>query len=149
MITAYYQHFQIFLGIVLCVFGVCISNPIYLIYSSVSVITQEWDKQYTIGYVEGAISQSFQEGIVLFGVTLLLQIANYFKGKKVQLRIITILIIARMGYLFILQSTQVILQFIDLSSPEVYYYLIYFDFFILPILNTIDKITRITQYLHL
>ena len=143
VITAYYQHFQIFLGIVLCVFGFCIFNPIFLIYSSVSVIKQEWYRQYTIGYVAGAISQSFQEGIVLFGVTLLLQIANYFKGKKVQLRIITILIIARMGYLFIFQFTQAILQFIDISSPEVYYYLIYFDFFILPILNTIDTITRV------
>ena len=45
--------------------------------------------------------QSFQEGIVLFGVTLLLQMANYFKGKKVQLRIRIILIIGRMGYLVI------------------------------------------------
>ena len=116
VITAYYQHFQIFLGIVLCMFGFCIFNPIFLIYSSVSVITQEWYKQYLIGYVAGAISQSFQEGIVLFGVTLLLQIANYFKGKKVQLRIITILIIARMGYIFILQFAQVILQFTDISS---------------------------------
>ena len=124
-------------------FGFCIFNPIFLIYSSVSVITQEWYRQYTIGYVAGAISQSFQEGIVLFGVTLLLQIANYFKGKKVQLTIITILIIARMGYLFIFQFTQAMLQFIDLSSPEVYSYLICFDFFILPILNSIDTITRV------
>ena len=151
VITAYYQHFQIFLGIVLCVFGFCIFNPIFLIYSSVSVIKQEWDRQYTIGYVAGAISQSFQEGIVLFGVTLLLQIANYFKGKKVQLRIITILIIARMGYIFIFQSTQVILQLIDLNSPQslfslsqtVNFYSIYADFFILPILNAIDTITRV------
>ena len=145
VITAYYQHFQIFLGIVLCVFGFCIFNPIYLIYSSVSVITQEWDKQYLIGYVAGAISQSFQEGIVLFGVTLLLQIANYFKGKKVQLRIITILIIARMGYLIIFQFTQAFLQFIDLSSlwQTVNSDLIIADYFILPILNAIDTITRV------
>ena len=145
VITAYYQHFQIFLGIVLCVFGFCIFNPIYLICSSVSVIKQEWDRQYTIGYVAGAITQSFQEGIVLFGITLLLQIANYFKGKKVQLRIITILIIARMGYLFILQLTQVILQFIDLSSlsQTVNSYLIYADLYIFPILNAIDTITRV------
>ena len=144
MITAYYQHFQIFLGIVLCMFGFCIFNPIFLIYSSVSVITQEWDRQYTIGYVAGAISQSFQEGIVLFGVNLLLQIANYFKGKKVQLRIITILIIARMGYLFILQFTQAFLQFIDMSSlsQRVIFYTIY-TLFILPILNAIDTITRV------
>ena len=133
VITAYYQHFQIFLGIVLCMFGFCIFNPIFLIYSSVSLVKQEWDKQYTIGYVAGAISQSFQEGIVLFGVTLLLQIANYFKGKKVQLIIITILIIARMGYLFILQSTQVILQFIDLSLSQTVnftYYILFFIFFL-------------------
>ena len=150
VITAYYQHFQIFTGIVLCMFGFCIFNPIFLIYSSVSVIKQEWDRQYTIGYVAGAISQSFQEGIVLFGVTLLLQIANYFKGKKVQLRIITILIIVRMGYLFIFQSTQVILQFIDLSLSQklpnafysinryliIYYSLVFF-------FNVIDAITRV------
>ena len=152
VITAYYQHFQIFLGIVLCVFGFCIFNPIFLIYSSVSVITQEWDRQYTIVYVAGAISQSFQEGIVLFGVTLLLQIANYFKGKKVQLRIITILIIARMGYLFIFQLAQVILQFIDLSlSKRVPYpfdpylisnYLIFYYSIVL-FLNAIDTITRV------
>ena len=142
VITAYYQHFQIFLGIVLCMFGFCIFNPIYLIYSTVSVIKQEWDKQYTIGYVAGAISQSFQEGIVLFGVTLLLQIANYFKGKKVQLRIITILIMARMGYLFILQLTQVILQFNEISSSH-YPYLRFTDFYILPILNVIDTIARV------
>ena len=136
VITAYYQHFQMF--------GFCIFNPIFLIYSSVSVITQEWDRQYTIGYVAGAISQSFQEGIVLFGVTLLLQIANYFKGKKVQLIIITILIIARMGYLFILQFTQAFLQFIDMSSlsQRVIFYTIY-TLFILPILNAIDTITRV------
>ena len=36
VITAYYQHFQIFLGIVLCVFGFCIFNTIFLIYVSVS-----------------------------------------------------------------------------------------------------------------
>ena len=152
VITAYHQHFQIFLGIVLCMFGFCIFNPIFLIYSSVSVITQEWDKQYLIGYVAGAISQSFQEGIVLFGVTLLLQIANYFKGKKVQLIIITILIIARMGYLFIFQFTQVILQFIDLSlsqklpySFDPYYinsYLISYYSIVL-FLNVIDTITRV------
>ena len=144
VITAYYQHFQIFLGIVLCMFGFCIFNPIFLIYSSVSVIKQEWYRQYLIGYVAGAISQSFQEGIVLFGVTLLLQIANYFKGKKVQLRIITILIIARMGYIFIFQSTQVILQFNVLRlSQTLYSYLIYADLYILPILNTIDTTTRV------
>ena len=152
VITAYYQHFQIFLGIVLCMFGFCIFNPIFLIYSSASVITQEWYRQYLIGYVAGAISQSFQEGIVLFGVTLLLQIANYFKGKKVQLRIITILIIARMGYIFIFQSTQIILQFIDLnSSPKLPYafdsyfinrYLIFYYSIVLP-LNAIDTITRV------
>ena len=142
VITAYYQHFQIFTGIVLCMFGFCISNPIYLIYSSASVITQEWYRQYLIGYVAGAISQSFQEGIVLFGVTLLLQIANYFKGKKVQLRIITILIIARMGYLFILQFTQVILQFNEISL-FLYPYLTFTDFYILPIFNAIDTITRV------
>ena len=142
VITAYYQHFQIFLGIVLCMFGFCIFNPIFLIYSSVSVITQEWDKRYTIGYLAGAISQSFQEGIVLFGVTLLLQIANYFKGKKVQLRIITILIIARMGYLFIFQFTQVILQFNEIGL-SLYPYLISADFLILPILNSTDTITRV------
>ena len=150
VITAYYQHFQIFTGIVLCMFGFCIFNPIFLIYSSVSVIKQEWDREYTIGYVAGAISQSFQEGIVLFGVTLLLQIANYFKGKKVQLRIVTILIIARMGYIFIFQSTQVILQFIDLSLSQklpnafysinryliIYYSLVFF-------FNVIDAITRV------
>ena len=143
VITAYYQHFQIFLGIVLCMFGFCIFNPIFLIYSSVSLVNKEWDRQYLIGYVAGAISQSFQEGIVLFGVTLLLQIANYFKGKKVQLRIITILIIARMGYIFIFQLAQVILPFIDLNSPEVYPYSIIADFLILPILNVIDTITRV------
>ena len=145
VITAYYQHFQIFLGIVLCVFGFCIFNPIFLIYSSVSVITQEWDRQYLIGYVAGAISQSFQEGIVLFGVTLLLQIANYFKGKKVQLRIITILIIARMGYIFIFQFTQVILHFIDLSSllQKSPIYLIYIYYLTLPMLNAIDTISRV------
>ena len=147
VITAYYQHFQIFLGIVLCMFGFCIFNPIFLIYSSVSVITQEWDNQYTIGYVAGAISQSFQEGIVLFGVTLLLQIANYFKGKKVQLRIITILIIARMGYIFILQFSTVILHFIDISSlwqkSPIYPYLNYIYYLTLPILNAIDTITRV------
>ena len=152
VITAYYQHFQIFLGIVLCMFGFCIFNPIFLIYSSVSVIKQEWYNQYLIGYVAGAISQSFQEGIVLFGVTLLLQIANYFKGKKVQLRIITILIIARMGYIFIFQSTQVILQFIDLNSSQkrlypvdsyfINGYLIFYYSIVLP-LNTIDTITRV------
>ena len=142
VITAYYQHFQIFLGIVLCMFGFCIFNPIFLIYSSVSVITQEWDKQYSIGYIAGAISQSFQEGIVLFGVTLLLQIANYFKGKKVQLRIITILIMTRMGYLFIFQFTQVILQFNEISLSR-YSYLTFADFYILPILNAIDTITRV------
>ena len=145
MITAYYQHLQIFLGIVLCMFGFCIFNPIFLIYSSVSVITQEWDKRYLTGYVAGAISQSFQEGIVLFGVTLLLQIANYFKGKKVQLRIITILIIARMGYLFIFQFTQAFLLFIDISSlwqkSPIYLYLIYIYY--LTILNAIDTITRV------
>ena len=144
VITAYYQHFQIFLGIVLCMFGFCIFNPIFLIYSSVSVITQEWDRQYTIGYVAGAISQSFQEGIVLFGVTLLLQIANYFKGKKVQLGIITILIIARMGYLFIFQFTQAFLLFNEISlSLTLYPYLINADFYILPILNAIDTTTRV------
>ena len=147
VITAYYQHFQIFLGIVLCMFGFCIFNPIFLIYSSVSVIKQEWDRQYLIGYVAGAISQSFQEGIVLFGVTLLLQIANYFKGKKVQLRIITILIIARMGYIFIFQFTQAFLLFIDLSSlwqkSPIYRYLIYIYYLIIPILNAIDTITRV------
>ena len=147
VITAYYQHFQIFLGIVLCMFGFCIFNPIFLIYSSVSVITQEWDNQYLIGYIAGAISQSFQEGIVLFGVTLLLQIANYFKGKKVQLRIITILIMAKMGYLFIFQLAQVILQFIDISSllqkSPIYLYLIYIYSLTLPMLNGIDTITRV------
>ena len=51
VITAYYQHFQIFTGIVLCMFGFCIFNPIYLIYSSVSVIKQEWHKLYLIGYI--------------------------------------------------------------------------------------------------
>ena len=153
VITAYYQHFQIFLGIVLCMFGFCIFNPIFLIYSSVSLVNKEWDRQYTIGYVAGAISQSFQEGIVLFGITLLLQIANYFKGKKVQLRIITILIIARMGYIFIFQSTQVIFQFIDISSlsqrvlyPFYSYYIngyiiIYYS--IVLFLNAIDTITRV------
>ena len=126
-------------------FGFCIFNPIFLIYSSVSVIKQEWYRQYTIGYVAGAISQSFQEGIVLFGVTLLLQIANYFKGKKVQLIIITILIIARMGYLFILQFSIVILHFIDISSlsQKVDFFTIYADFLILIILNAIDTITRV------
>ena len=145
VITAYYQHFQIFLGIVLCMFGFCIFNPIFLIYLSVSVITQEWDRQYLIGYVAGAISQSFQEGIVLFGITLLLQIANYFKGKKVQLRIITILIIARMGYLFIFQFSQAFLQFNEISlSQTLYPYLIInADFYILPILNAIDTTTRV------
>ena len=142
VITAYYQHFQIFLGIVLCMFGFCIFNSIFLIYSSVSVITQEWDKQYSIGYIAGAISQSFQEGIVLFGVTLLLQIANYFKGKKVQLRIITILIMTRMGYLFIFQLAQVILQLNDISLL-LDSYLIIADYMILPILNAIDTITRV------
>ena len=147
VITAYYQHFQIFLGIVLCMFGFCIFNPIFLIYSSVSVITQEWDNQYTIVYIAGAISQSFQEGIVLFGVTLLLQIANYFKGKKVQLRIITILIIARMGYLIILQFSTVILQLINISSlwqkSPIYLYLNYIYYLTIPILNAIDTITRV------
>ena len=142
VITAYYQHFQIFLGIVLCMFGFCIFNPIFLIYSSVSLVNKEWDRQYIIGYVAGAISQSFQEGIVLFGVTLLLQIANYFKGKKVQLRIITILIMAKMGYIFIFQFSQVILQFNEIRL-SVYPYLINADFYILPILNAIDTITRV------
>ena len=79
-----------------------------------------------------------------------MQIANYFKGKKVQLRIITILIIARMGYVFIFQFTQVILQFIDISSlwqkssiTKSHIYFIYIYSFILPILNAIDIITRV------
>ena len=147
VITAYYQHFQIFLGIVLCMFGFCIFNPIYLIYSSVSLTKKEWDGQYLIGYIAGAISQSFQEGILLFGVTLLLQIAIYFKGKKVQLRIITILIITRMGYLFIFHFITVILHFIDISSISqtlpVYFPFINTDFFTLPFVNVIDTITRV------
>ena len=64
---------------------------------SVSISHFESGIVFLIVYAAGAISQSFQEGNVLFGVTLLLQIANYFKGKKVQLRIITILIMAKMG----------------------------------------------------
>ena len=48
VITAYHQHFQISLGIVLCMFGFCIFNPIFLIYSSISLVNKEWDKQNTI-----------------------------------------------------------------------------------------------------
>ena len=146
VIIAYYQHFQIILGIVLCVFGFCIFNTIFLIYVSVSVINQEWVKQYLIGYFADAMVQSFQEGIVLFGVTLLLQIANYFKGKKVQLRIIVLLIIARMGYRFLLE---VFLLFINVSSlllPLPFFItrvLYLFIFLISPFIYTIDTITRV------
>ena len=92
--------------------------------------------------------QSFQEGIVLFGVTLLLQMANYFKGKKVQLRIIIIVIIGRMGYLVIFQFIQVIFQFNDsrllqsLQNP-IGPYLAKYDYLIFTFLNAIDTITRV------
>ena len=62
------------------------------------------------------IRSVIQEGIVLFGVTLLLQIANYFKGKKVLLKIIIILIIIRMGYILCLEFGQYLIRFIDLTS---------------------------------
>ena len=92
--------------------------------------------------------QSFQEGIVLFGVTLLLQIANYFKGKKVQLRIIIIVIMGRMGYLVVFQFGQVIFQFNDTRLLQalpnsIGPYLAKYDYLILTFLNTIDTITGV------
>ena len=118
ILTAYYQHFQIFVGIILCMFGFCVFNTISLVYMSVFVFSQtlqEWEYKIIMGYLTDAIAQSFQEGIVLFGVTLLLQIANYFKGKKTQLNIIIILIIVRMGYVLCLEFSQYLIQFIDLA----------------------------------
>ena len=52
-----------------------------------------------------------------------------------------------MGYIFIFQFTQVILQSIDISSlwqkSPIHPYLIYLYYLTLPILNTIDAITRV------
>ena len=148
VITAYYQHFQIFLGIVLCMFGFCVFNPISLIYTSVFV-SQEGRYEIIMGYLAGAIAQSFQEGIVLFGVTLLLQIANYFKGKKVQLNIIIILILTRMGYVLCLEFSQYIIQFIDLTwlsqtfPFRPVYYISSNKYLIIFIVYAIDLITRV------
>ena len=53
----------------------------------------------------------------------------------------------RMGHLFIFQFTQAFLLFIDMSSlwqkSPIYRYLIYIYYLTIPILNTIDTITRV------
>ena len=79
VIIAYYQHFQIFMGIILNILGFCIFNSIYQIYMSVYVKNIQIGMQCIVGFVAGAFAEAFQEGIILFGVTLLLQIAYYFK----------------------------------------------------------------------
>ena len=90
---------------------------------------------------------SFQEGIVLFGVTLLLQMANYFKGKKVQLRIRIILIIGRMGYLVIFSLSKLFSSLMTHAYCSHYKshlsLLAKYDYLIFTFLNTIDAITRV------
>ena len=102
VMTGYYQHFQVFLGIVMCILGFNVFNFVFQIYLSVTVLKQDWGRQYQLSFIVGAFTLAFQEGIMLFGLTLLLQIANYFSNRKFHFKRITIAIILRIMYVFLL-----------------------------------------------
>ena len=108
VITGYYQHFQITLGIVMCMLGFNVSNVIYQIYLTISVNRKEWGRQYELGVVAGAVTQSFKEGILLFGICLSLQINNYFTRKRFHFRRLCVAILLRMVYIILFKCVSVI-----------------------------------------
>ena len=78
----------------------------------------------------------------------MLQIANYFKGKKTRLNIIIILIIVRMGYVLCLEFSQYLIQFIDVVwLPQRFPFLPVFyisnNKYLIFIVYGIDLITRV------
>ena len=138
VITGYYQHFQVTLGIVLCMLGFNVSNVIYQIYLTTSVIRNEWGRQYQLGVVAGAATQSFQEGILLFGICLSLQVINYFTRKRFYFRTICIAILARMVYVVLLKCVSVISPEL-ITNGEISMYITLALF----CLNGIDVLTRV------
>ena len=103
VMTAYYQHFQVALAIVFCILGFNVFNFIFQLYLSVSVAKDEWDREYEIGYYTGVIAQVFQEAIMLFGLTLVLQFDYYFKDEKFEFKRFLIAIVLRVIYLLNLE----------------------------------------------
>ena len=148
VIIAYYQHFQIFMGIILNILGFCIFNSIYQIYMSVYVKNIQIGMQCIVGFVAGAFAEAFQEGIILFGVTLLLQIAYYFKEKNVHLNIIITVIMVRISYVFMLELSVVLIRIFGAIGypyiPSLIDEVLYFgEYYIHRYLYTFDTITRV------
>ena len=68
----------------------------------ITVGKDDWKNQFQVSYASGPIVHSFQEDILLFALTLLVQIVNFIKGEKIFLSRLIVGIIIRMIYLFIL-----------------------------------------------
>ena len=103
VMTAYYQHFQVFLAIVCSILGFNVFNVAYQFYLSVSIWTNEWDRELEVGHYLGVLAQVFQEAIMLFGLTLVLQVDYYFKGENFKFYKIIIAIAIRIVYLLTLE----------------------------------------------
>ena len=106
VMTGYYQHFQTIMCIILCMVGFNVFNVLSAVYFLAYIYKSDWGDQLWFRWILEGVCFAFQECIILFAVSMLHQIACYFRRKKFTFVIITIVILLR--FLFVAVQTGIV-----------------------------------------
>ena len=111
VMTGYYQHFKTIMCIILSMVGFNVFNLFSAVYFLVYIFKSDWEEELWYRLVVEGLCTAFQECIILFAVSMLYQVACYFRGKKFSFFTISIIILMRFLYVVL---TQVIIQQIQI-----------------------------------
>ena len=110
VMTGYYQHFKAIMCIILSMVGFNVFNIISAVYFLVYIFKSDWEEELWYRWVVEGLCTAFQECIILFAVSMLYQVACYFRGKKFSFFTISIIILMRFLYVVL---TEIIIQQIE------------------------------------
>ena len=92
VMTGYYDHFKAVMAIIVSILGFNVFNVISSVYFIAYFIRSEWEySNYWFACLSGGMYIAFQEGVILFAVTMFYQFTCFFQERKFRFKIILIL----------------------------------------------------------
>ena len=101
VMRGYYDHFRVVMCIILFMIGFNVFNVISSVYFLVYFVKSDWGFHPWYIYIAEALYAIFQDGIILFAITMLYQITCYFEEKTFRFKIVCIFALFRSIYILV------------------------------------------------
>ena len=101
VMRGYYDHFKVVMCIILFMIGYNVFNVISSVYFLVYFVKSDWGFHPWYIYIAQGLYAAFQDGIILFAITLFYQVTCYFEEKAFRFQIVCFLALLRSIYILV------------------------------------------------